>query len=53
MTDTKLYALVNGQYVEVELDSVVVDIGDYGATVYLDIDRVDDGSTLETVEVEV
>lgn len=53
MTDMKLYALIDGQYVEVKLDGVVVFTEDYGSTVYFDIDRVDDGSTLEAVEIEV
>ena len=53
MTDMRLYALVDGQYVEVELGTMVADVGDYGTTVTLDIDRVDDSSTLTTVEREV
>ena len=52
----KLYTLIDGQYVEVELGCIIVESGDYGCSyvsVDIDIDRVDDGSTLTTIEREV
>jgi len=56
MTDMRLYTIIDGQYVEVELGCIVVESGDYGCSytsVDIDIDRADDGSTLTTIEREV
>ena len=51
----KLYTLVDGEYVEVELGCFTVECSEeYGSIVVTyDIDRVDDGSTLTTIEREV
>jgi hypothetical protein len=49
----KLYTLVDGEYVEVELGFIAVDVGFYGTTVEIDIDRTDNDSTLTTIKREV
>ena len=49
MTDMKLYTMVNGKIIEVEL-AHYVDIDNYGTTLITEVVAVDDGKVLSTKE---
>ena len=49
MTDIKLYAMVDGKIMEVEL-AHYVDIDDYGTTLTTEVITVDNGKVLSTKE---